>query len=81
MSWAIAASVLALGGCQVGPQEMAQQCGVDQEQLDAGFRSVNQLRVGHSLNVGQCTLKKVAGSQRVIVVVTRKSGLFTPGQG
>jgi hypothetical protein len=77
---AIAALSLSLCGCEIQTQEVARQCGVDEDQLDSSFEAVDQLPIGQSRVVGRCTLKKVGGSQRVVVLITKDRGLFMPGE-
>jgi hypothetical protein len=76
---AVAALTILIGGCEIGPQEIAEQCEVLQAELDAGFNAVDRLPIGQSREVGRCTLKKVAGSQRVVVLITKDRGLFMSG--
>jgi len=74
------ALTLSLSACEIASGEIARQCGVAEAELDAGFEAVDQLPVGQSRKVGRCTLKKVAGSERVIVLITKDGGAFMPGR-
>jgi hypothetical protein len=78
--FAVVALMLSLGGCEIASADVANQCGVERAELDAGFEAVNDLPVGQSRKVGRCTLKRVAGSERVIVLITKDSGIFTSGR-
>lgn len=80
MRWASAVLALPLCACEISSGEIARQCGVSQNQLDAGFAAVDQLSVDQSRKLGRCTLKKVAGSKRVIVLIGKDRGLFSPGR-
>jgi hypothetical protein len=76
----LAALTFLLSGCEMASGDLARQCGVNEAQLDAGFEAVQQLPAGESRKVGRCTLKKVAGSERVIVIITKDRGIFMPGR-
>jgi len=76
----LAAVTLSLCGCAIAPADVARRCGVAEAELDDGFEAVDQLPVGQSRKVGRCTLKKVTGSERVIVLITKDGGVFMPGR-
>jgi hypothetical protein len=54
--------------------KVAQRCGVDEQQLNAGFEAVDNLAPHQSRTVGRCTLTRSVGQERVLVVITKKVG-------
>jgi hypothetical protein len=68
--------MISLCGCEIQPDQIAKQCGVDQAQLDAAFDAVGDMAVGQSRKVGECTVKRVAGSKRVVVLIAKDRGIF-----
>ena len=70
--------LLALCGCEIAPEEVARQCDIDQANFDATFEAVDRLAAGQARNAGSCTFKKVTGSERVVVVITKTGGGIFP---